>query len=60
MRNMNCKEFTQLVGREPDMDDLERVNCDSAGAIGHSCCGWCFIHSKPKFECLECFESKAA
>lgn len=44
-------EFYLLTGRKPEQDDLERVNCDKAGQIGHFSCGWCKIHWCPVFEC---------
>lgn len=44
-------EFEAAVGRLPEMDDLERVNCDQAGTLGHQGCGWCNTHNKPNFIC---------
>lgn len=33
-------DFAAAVGRPPQDDDLERCNCDRAGQIGHTQCGW--------------------
>jgi hypothetical protein len=49
---MNRDEFVAKLGREPILDDLDRVNCPYAGEIGHSQCGWCNECDHPKFECL--------
>lgn len=48
---MNAEEFEQRVGRKPDQDDLERVNCTLAGSTFHTMCGWCAEHEKPRFQC---------
>ena len=48
---MNAYEFEQVTGRSPIEDDLERVNCEQAGRIGHLSCGWCAICDGPMFEC---------
>jgi len=42
------EQFLAATGREPEQDDLERANCDKAGAIGHSCCGWNKLLNKPQ------------
>lgn len=44
------EKFVQATGREPQDDDLERCNCQSAGRAAHSCCGWSEEHDKPQFE----------
>lgn len=44
------EDFVQAAGREPEQDDLERVNCAKAGAIGHTCCGWNHELNKPQFD----------
>jgi len=49
---MNAKEFKRILGREPEQDDLDRVNCQLAGQTGHSDCGWCKTCNHPNFECL--------
>lgn len=46
------KNFKDATGREPENDDLERVNCGKAGYVGHTGCGWCYLHNLPKFECF--------
>lgn len=43
-------EFTKLVGRPPEMDDLERVNCTQAGEDGHEFCGWNHRYNCPMFQ----------
>lgn len=48
---MNLSEFITKVGRMPQHDDLERVNCEQAGNPGHFMCGFCWIHNLPRFEC---------
>jgi hypothetical protein len=42
--------FKKATGREPEHDDLERVNCMEAGTIGHLCCGWNNEQNKPQFD----------
>lgn len=44
------EKFIECVGREPELDDLERVNCEQAGEVGHWSCGWCPEHNLPRFE----------
>lgn len=48
---MNAEMFEEKVGRPPQHDDLERVNCPDAGKDGHWYCGWCLEHDLPRFEC---------
>ena len=48
---MNEYEFEQATGRKPIEDDMERVNCEQMGEIGHLSCGWCAVHDQPMFEC---------
>lgn len=48
---MTPEEFEAKVGHKPEQDDLERANCELAGNIGHSMCGWCLNHDKPRFIC---------
>jgi hypothetical protein len=50
-------EFTAATGREPVNDDMERVNCVEAGAIGHYACGWC-KHELPYFCCATCMQER--
>jgi hypothetical protein len=49
---MTAEEFEQLTGSPPDSDDLERVNCTTAGQPCHWGCGWCAEHNQPRFMCL--------
>jgi len=46
-----AEEFEAAMGRPPEFDDLERVNCDKVGEPGHRYCGWCNTHNKPNFAC---------
>lgn len=48
---MNEKEYKDKFGHEPIQDDLERVNCKDIGIVGHSQCGVCEKHNKPRFAC---------
>ena len=45
------EQFVGAVGREPESDDLDRCNCEQAGAAGHFQCGWCEEHDTPRFAC---------
>jgi hypothetical protein len=48
---VNAEEFKAKTGQEPENDDLERVNCDKVGQVGHFMCGWCLHCDRPKFMC---------
>jgi hypothetical protein len=48
---MGAARFRELVGTDPEHDDLERVNCTEAGTTGHRMCGWCPEHAGPRFRC---------
>lgn len=48
---MTAEEYEELLGVAPIQDDLERVNCKTAGQTGHRQCGWCLEHQKPRFMC---------
>lgn len=48
---MDADEFRERYGREPENDDLHRVNCVRAGELGHTQCGMCPFHSGPRFMC---------
>lgn len=48
---MNADQFRLFFKRAPQQDDLDRVNCDRVGELGHSCCGVCEKHNKPRFQC---------
>jgi len=48
---MTAEEFKDRFGREPEDDDLDRVNCKEVGTLGHWFCGVCETHNKPRFEC---------
>lgn len=43
--------YTHWFGHEPRQDDLQRVNCDKAGELGHFFCGMCLRHAAPRFMC---------
>lgn len=51
---MDAREFAAIFGREPENDDLDRINCPKAGTLGHRYCGVC-SHGLPRFEvCFKC------
>ena len=50
MRDMTAEEFFMVLGRKPENDDLERVNCPKAGKSGHMSCGWNWSWNAPCFE----------
>lgn len=41
--------FKKATGFEDSQDDLERCNCEKAGEIGHSSCGWNYHKNLPMF-----------
>lgn len=43
--------YRALVGESPSDDDLHRINCESAGTVGHAFCGWCRVCERPRFKC---------
>lgn len=45
------KEFKEHFGFKPQQDDLDRVNCEKAGQVGHLMCGICERCRLPKFRC---------
>ena len=45
------KKFIEKTGSRPQHDDLKRVNCEHAGEVGHTACGWCTEHDLPRFMC---------
>lgn len=46
---MTAKQFEQLTGHAPEQDDLERVNCEEVGFMGHYQCGVCGFCGWPRF-----------
>lgn len=40
--------FAYYMGREPELDDLDRCNCCIQG-LGHSSCGWSEVNHVPVF-----------
>ena len=54
---ITSEQFKQATGREPEYDDMERVNCADAGQIGHYACGWC-RHDRPYFTCAGCMKER--
>ena len=48
---LTAEGFKAITGREPQQDDLDRVNCAQAGQIGHGSCGLCRTCGKPRFVC---------
>ena len=49
---MTAAEFKARTGRDPEADDLDRVNCPLVGNPGHVSCGWCLRCDAPAFQCL--------
>ena len=50
MKDMTAEDFFMATGREPENDDLERVNCPDAGKPAHTQCGWNWSWNAPVFE----------
>lgn len=48
---IDAKRFRDATGREPIMDELDRVNCRRVGNLGHFFCGWCDNCQMPRFIC---------
>jgi hypothetical protein len=46
---MNAEQFEKLTRHAPENDDLERVNCDTPGVLGHDSCGVCERCGWPRF-----------
>lgn len=46
---ITAEEFKTKTGHAPKDDDLDRANCDKVGQFGHSMCGWCIRHDKPRW-----------
>ena len=46
----DVERFAGVTGYPAQQDDLERANCEMAGASGHESCGTC-SHDKPRFMC---------
>lgn len=51
MPKYTAQQFEEMTGKMPVQDDLERLNCDRAGELGHFHCGHCPEHNKPRFWC---------
>lgn len=47
---ITAEMFIEATGAPPTHDDLARCNCHSREK-GHSQCGWCIQHWKPRFVC---------
>ena len=48
-RPIDAEYFEECVGYPPVHDDLERCNCEHAGELGHSDCGWDEEEDLPRF-----------
>lgn len=46
---ITAERFLEATGKPPRDDDLERCNCERAGQVGHSGCGWCDDCNQPFF-----------
>jgi hypothetical protein len=51
---VTAEEFEAVIGWKPRDDDLERANCKLVGRVGHTFCGMCETHKKPRFLCAHC------
>jgi hypothetical protein len=55
----SAEDYRRKVGSGSEQDDLDRVNCSEAGAVGHVQCGRC-PHDWPRFlHCPICHSAKA-
>jgi hypothetical protein len=59
MKEITKDYFIEATGYEPENDDLDRVNCEDAGKIGHECCGWNTCCDRPKFSGCICRERES-
>lgn len=57
--NWTPEDFKKFTGRDPEQDDLDRVNCNKAGMFGHRSCGIC-EHNLPVFMCSPCFVKRTS
>lgn len=48
---IDAQQFKNATGRYPRADDLDRVNCQRVGNLGHYFCGWCGDCQMPRFIC---------
>ena len=51
MKESTKEIFEKRFYKSPLLDDLERVNCNRVGEIGHQFCGVCRKHKQPRFMC---------
>lgn len=49
IRKITRKKWIDVMGFEPQHDDLDRANCTKVGEIGHMSCGWDFVLDEPRF-----------
>lgn len=49
MAEITAEQYEAATGHAPEHDDLERSNCDKAGQIGHTQCGWDDDRNLPEF-----------
>ncbi len=49
LKPMTAEQFKLATGHDAENDDLDRVNCEKAGDLGHFCCGWNEMDNKPMF-----------
>lgn len=48
------EQYTYRYGRLPEHDDLDRINCQQVGTVGHGQCGWCDSCNGPRMYCHNC------
>ena len=49
MADITAEQFEAATGYAPEHDDLERSNCDKAGQMFHTQCGWDHARNLPEF-----------
>lgn len=56
---MTAEAFREHYGVDPEQDDVDRVNCETVGSVGHFGCGLCPATGKPRFSCPTCLCGQA-
>lgn len=44
-------DVTPYLLRQPTAEEMNKINCDQSGVIGHTLCGWCTKHDRPRLVC---------
>jgi hypothetical protein len=48
---ITAEHYREATGRFVVDDELDRANCERAGQLGHTMCGWCHKHDLPNSIC---------